>query len=136
VSRYKAAGACAVDESGEPDTIEFINVSKNDALAWPGKVHRDYPSTVNARMESTIKPFVQKSVDINMTILEVFNDRLGLPKGTLASKHQMYAPSGCESRVIKNPARKDSTVPPSQAIGAHSDFGSLVCSISTPMASH
>jgi isopenicillin N synthase-like dioxygenase len=124
--RYKAAGANAVDETGALDTVEFINVAKNDALAWPGKVHRDYPSTVNARMESTIKPFIQKSADINMTILGVFNERLGLPKGALASKHQMDAPSGCESRVIKNPPRKDSTAQPKQAIGAHCDFGSLV----------
>jgi isopenicillin N synthase-like dioxygenase len=124
--RYKAAGASAVDETGAPDMVEFINVSRNDALAWPGKVHRDYPSTVNARMESTIKPFILKSVDINMTVMEVFNERLGLPKGTLASKHQMDARSGCESRVIKSPPRKDPAVQSKQAIGAHTDFGSLV----------
>lgn len=103
-----------------------MNVSKNDALAWPQKVHRDYPSTVNARMESTIRPFIQKSIDINMTIMEVFNERLGLPKGALAEKHTLNAPSGCESRVIKNPPRKDPSMPTKQAIGAHCDFGSLV----------
>ncbi|KAI0791515.1 Clavaminate synthase-like protein [Irpex lacteus] len=122
---YKAAGANAVDETGALDTAEFMNVSKNDALAWPQKVHRDYPSTVNARMESTIRPFIQKSIDINMTIMEVFNERLGLPKGALAEKHTLNAPSGCESRVIKNPPRKDPSMPTKQAIGAHCDFGSL-----------
>ena len=69
--RYKAAGANAVDETGALDTVEFINVAKDDALAWPNKVHREYPSTVNARMENTIKPFVQKSVDINTTLIEI-----------------------------------------------------------------
>ncbi|KAI0696905.1 hypothetical protein BC835DRAFT_1271188 [Cytidiella melzeri] len=122
---YKAAGANAVDETGTLDTVEFINVSKNDALAWPGKVHRDYPSTVNARMDSTIRPFIQKSLGINMTLLKVFNERLGLPEGALASKHTIDAPSGCESRVIKNPPRHDATAEAKQAIGAHCDFGSL-----------
>ena len=39
--RYKAAGANAVDETGALDTVEFINVAKDDALAWPSKVHRE-----------------------------------------------------------------------------------------------
>lgn len=52
--RYKAKGANAVDESGKPDTVEFVNVAKDDAFAWPYIARRDYPSTVNKRMESTI----------------------------------------------------------------------------------
>ena len=124
--RYKAAGANAVDETGALDTVEFINVSRNDALAWPNKVHRDYPSTVNERMESTVKPFIKKSVDINMALLDVFNSRLGLPKGALAARHTIDAPSGCESRVIKNPPKPSSAAETKQAIGAHTDFGSLV----------
>jgi hypothetical protein len=110
------------------DQVEFINVAKNDALAWPGKVHRDYPSTVNARMESTIIPFVKKSAAINMTILDIFNERLGLPKGTLEDKHAMEAPCGSEARVIKSPPRKDPVSLAKLALGAHCDFGSLVCS--------
>lgn len=126
--RYKAAGANAVDESGAPDTVEFINVSKDDALAWPDKVHREYPRTVNARMENTIKPFIQKSLDVNNTLLEVFNNKLGLPKGALAQRHQMYEPSGSESRCIKNPPRSGASADGNSktAIGAHTDFGSLV----------
>lgn len=123
---YKAAGANAVDETGALDTVEFINVSKDDALAWPNKVHREYPSTVNARMESTIKPFVQKSVAINSLFIDIFNDKLGLPKGTLASKHQMFDPSGSEARCIKNPPRPDGVDDGKTALGAHTDFGSLV----------
>lgn len=107
------------------DTVEFINVAMNDALVWPGKMHRDYPSTVNARMESTIKPFVQKSVAINMTIMDIFNEKLGLPEGALAERHKLDTPTASEARCIKNPPSKDKPAD-RQAIGAHTDFGSLV----------
>ncbi len=106
--------------------MEFINVAKDDALAWPGKVHREYPSTVNARMESTIKPFVQKSLEVNYNLLEVLNDRLGLPKGALAKQHPLEEQSGSEARCIKNPPRPNGITEEQAAIGAHTDFGSLV----------
>lgn len=124
---YKAAGANATDETGALDTVEFINVAKDDALAWPGRVHREYPSTVNARMESTIKPFVQKSLEVNYVLLDVLSDRLGLPKGTLAKRHPLEEPSGSEARCIKNPPKPDGISETQAAIGAHTDFGSLVC---------
>ncbi|KAI0337222.1 Clavaminate synthase-like protein [Trametopsis cervina] len=119
---YKVVGGNAVDESGALDTIELINVSRNDALAWPGKVHRDYPSTVNERMESVIKPFVQKSMEINFTCISTFDEKLGLPKGTLLSKHAVEAPSCCEARCIK---KAPGVADDKQAIGSHTDFGSL-----------
>lgn len=97
----------------------------NDALAWPDKVHRTYPSTVNARMQNTIQPFIRKSCAINLALMDVFNDRLGLPKGALARRHLLDAPSASESRCIKNPPCKGSAAD-RQAIGAHTDFGSLV----------
>ncbi|TFY55566.1 hypothetical protein EVJ58_g8161 [Rhodofomes roseus] len=121
---YKAAGANATDEKGNLDTVEFINVAKDDVLSYPSIVHRAYPPTVNARMESTIRPFIQKSLEVNSTLLDIFNDRLGLPKGTLARKHQLEEPSGSESRCIKNPPKPAATEPKT-AIGAHTDFGSL-----------
>ncbi|OSD01897.1 Clavaminate synthase-like protein [Trametes coccinea BRFM310] len=122
---YKAAGANATDENGTLDTVEFINVAKDDALAWPNKVHRDYPPTVNARMDSTIKPFVQKSLAVNYTLLEVLGERLGLPKGLLEKQHPMDEPSGSEARCIKNPPRPGGISEEKAAIGAHTDFGSL-----------
>ncbi|TFY79806.1 hypothetical protein EWM64_g4206 [Hericium alpestre] len=121
---YKYAGANAVDETGAQDVVEFINVSKDDALAWPKQAHRAYPSTVNVRMESTITPFVKKSLEINNTILSVLGDRLGLPKGALGEKHLLEEYSGSETRVIKTPPRPD--IPADKAtLGAHTDFGSL-----------
>ncbi|OSX60667.1 hypothetical protein POSPLADRAFT_1148133 [Postia placenta MAD-698-R-SB12] len=122
---YKAAGANATDEKGNLDTVEFINISKDDALAWPSTVHRTYPSTVNARMENTIKTFVQKSLEVNNTLLAIFNDMLGLPKGTLLKVHAREENSGSEARCIKNPPPTDPAAETKAALGAHTDFGSL-----------
>ncbi|KAI0346723.1 Clavaminate synthase-like protein [Trametopsis cervina] len=119
---YKVAGGSVVDGEGNVDCVEEINISRNDALAWPGKIHREYPSTVNERMESVIKPFVQKSTEINLTCLDAFNDKLGLPKGTLASKHGIDELSCCEARCIK---KAGGVADDKKALGSHTDFGSL-----------
>ncbi|KAK0207267.1 hypothetical protein IW262DRAFT_664000 [Armillaria fumosa] len=119
---YKAAGSSVVDASGQPDTTEYINVSKDDALAYPNVAHRTYPSPVNERMESTITPFVTKSVQVNDAILEILNDKLELPRGTLTKLHRKDEYSGSEARVTKNPP---GCAPDRMAIGAHTDFGSL-----------
>lgn len=74
-------------------------------------------------MESVIKPFVQKSMEINLTCLNAFDDKLGLPKGTLASKHGIDEPSCCEARCIKKAA---GVADDKKALGSHTDFGSLV----------
>lgn len=125
-TRYKSAGSNAVDASGEKDTVEFWNLSKNDVLAWPSHVHRTYPELLNQNMATVIQPFVRRSLDVNETIMNVFNDKLGLPKGTLASFHEVDEPSGCEARIIKNPPMPHDDA--KRAIGAHTDFGSLVLS--------
>lgn len=122
---YKALGATATDETGAPDCVEFFNVSKDDALAWPGYVHRTYPEVANARMESTITPFVKKSIDVNLTLIDVFNARLGLPEGVLRSVHNTDEPSGCETRCTRSPPRPAGFSEEKAALGAHTDFGSL-----------
>ncbi|KAF7318638.1 Clavaminate synthase-like protein [Mycena chlorophos] len=118
---YKAAGGNAVDASGTLDTAQFINVAKDDALAWPERARRAYPRTVDARMDSTIKPFVEKSLAVNMTLLAIFNDKLGFPEGTLAKLHLREEFSTSETRVLYSPPATKGT----QAVGAHTDFGSL-----------
>lgn len=120
---YKAAGLNVVDETGRPDTIEFLNISQDDALAWPSQVHRAYPSTVTAAMSSTVVPFVRKSVEVNLTMLDVFNDRLGLPKGSMRTKHAPGEWSGSQARCTKSPPQ---VTVEEKGIGAHTDFGSLV----------
>lgn len=130
-TRYKAAGANAVDATGALDLVEFINVSKDDVLAYPVVARRAYPAPVNARMAGTIQPFVRKSLEVNNTILEIFNDKLGLPRGALAARHAMDEHSGSEARCIRKPPTrnpKDAVTEqgePRQAIGSHTDFGSL-----------
>ncbi|KAJ3497907.1 hypothetical protein NLJ89_g10288 [Agrocybe chaxingu] len=119
---YKAAGVNAVDASGEPDTVEFLNIAKDDALAWPKQARRAYPRTANARMESTVGPFVRKSLEINNCLLDIFNEKLGLPPGALMERHKMEELSGSETRITRNAPTTNTT---KQAIGSHTDFGSL-----------
>ncbi|KAI0751909.1 Clavaminate synthase-like protein [Daedaleopsis nitida] len=124
---YKAAGATVTDETGAPDNVEFLNISKDDTLAWPGVAHRAYPDTVNARMEDAIIPFVRKAIEVNTTIMEVFNKLLGLPEGALGERHKGDELSGSEARIIKS-SPKAGVHPFDEvkaALAAHTDFGSL-----------
>lgn len=105
--------------------VEFINVSKDDALAYPQVVYRTYPSTVNARMENTIAPFVRKGLEVTYVTLNIFNDKLGLPKGTLERLHDMEEHSGSETRCIRSPPTQVKEAMKNPTLGAHTDFGSL-----------
>ncbi|KAI5118664.1 hypothetical protein M0805_001037 [Coniferiporia weirii] len=126
---YKAVGTTVTDQYDTPDTVEYITVAMDDVLAYPKVALRTYPSTVNARMESTIKPFVLKSLEINNTIISIFEKKLGLPAGALLSRHSSDEPSDSEARCIKSTQRSESGT--SEAIkervthGAHMDYGSL-----------
>ncbi|KZV62553.1 Clavaminate synthase-like protein [Peniophora sp. CONT] len=122
---YKAAGSTATDSTGAPDFVEFINISRDDALSYPVPTHRTYPSTVENRMFGTIKPFIEKSNEVNDTLIDVLNDRLGLPKGALAKRHDVREPSGSEGRAIRNPPNQAYTAEKA-VLGSHTDFGSLV----------
>ncbi|KAI0718464.1 Clavaminate synthase-like protein [Fomitopsis betulina] len=122
---YKAAGANAVDDTGALDTVEFINISQDDALAWPKPVHRTYPSTVNARMEHTIRPFIQLSAEVNCTLMEILGKKLGFKEGRLTELHRLDETSGSETRCIRNPPRPGGISEEKAALGAHTDFGSM-----------
>ncbi|KAG2140990.1 hypothetical protein DEU56DRAFT_734600 [Suillus clintonianus] len=123
---YKKVGANAIDATGALDAVEFINVSKDDALAYPQVVHRTYPSTVNARMENTIAPFVRKGLEVTYVMFNIFNDKLGLPEGTLERLHDMEEHSCSETRCIHSPPTAQVKKAMERAVlGAHTDFGSL-----------
>ena len=63
--------------------------------------------------------------DINNTLLDIFNDRLGLPEGTLRKLHDPNEVSGCSARFIRAPPQPQ--MPPEKILlSAHTDFGSLV----------
>ncbi|KAG2128240.1 hypothetical protein DEU56DRAFT_872694 [Suillus clintonianus] len=116
---YKKVGANAIDATGTLDAVQFLNVSKDDALAYPQVVHRTYPSTVNARMKNTIAPFIRKGLEVTCVVFNIFNDRLGLPKGTLERLGDVEEHSCSETRSIHS-------LPTERAIiGAHTDSGSL-----------
>ncbi|THH20531.1 hypothetical protein EW146_g849 [Bondarzewia mesenterica] len=121
---YKHAGAWTIDEKGTLDAVEFLNIAKDDVLAWPQHVHRTYPRTVNDRMQSTIKPYVRKALDISFAILAVFEKRLGLPRGAIIERHAMGEASGSEARCIRSLPRPE--IPADRSsLGAHTDFGTL-----------
>ena len=113
-----------MDDHGTKDVTEFVNVAKDDALAWPKVVRRTYPSTVNARMKSTITPFVEKSQAVNHTLINALNDKIGLPKGALASLHKGEELSSCTARVIRAPPHVESNG--KTFLTAHTDTGSIV----------
>lgn len=117
---YKVAGATYADADGSTDLAEFINVSKDDAFAYPKVVHKVYPPTVNVRMKGAVKPFIQSCTDASNILMGVFNQKLGLPEGTLAALHRTEMESISESRCIKvPPPPKDTNI----ALGQHTDFG-------------
>lgn len=101
--RYKAAGSNVVDTAGTRDFTQFINVATDDVIAYPAQARRAYPTSVNARMLSTIAPFVEKALVVNNTLIDVFNDKLGLPRGTFAKLHPREAFSGSATRCVYNP---------------------------------
>lgn len=113
-----------MDASGEKDTVEFLNIAKDDALAHSPENRRGYPSPIEQSMTTVVRPFVEKSLEVNQTILEIFNDKLGLPEGFLMKQHPLDEPSGSEARIIKNPPMSHDVE--KRALGAHTDFGSLV----------
>ena len=77
-------------------------------------------------MLTAVRPFIEKSTEVNDTILDVLNDRLGLPKGELAKRHDVGEKSGCEARAIRNAPNQVYSAEKA-VLGAHTDFGSLVC---------
>ncbi|CAL1694633.1 unnamed protein product [Somion occarium] len=117
---YKARGKIVTDKNGTLDTSEFLNVAQDDALSYPRITYRSYPPTINEHMGDVIVPFVQNSLAVCTTILSIFEQKLGLPKGELLKRHSPTELNGGEARCVKTPPNADRA-----GIGAHTDFGSL-----------
>lgn len=133
---FKRAGGSNVDAKGNLDTVEFMNISKDDALAYPEPRQRTYPEPVNRNM-STITDFVTSSDTVLKTLLAVLEPRVGLEPGLLQKLHANGPPhlSGSEARLIYKPfsgapgALKEGVGEdgkPAAAIGSHTDFGSCM----------
>lgn len=79
-------------------------------------------------MYTTLKPFVSKSLEVNNTVISVFEEKLGLPIGGLLKFHTDDQHSGSEARVIKSPPPPADDLardPEKISLRAHTDFGSL-----------
>ncbi|KZT10019.1 Clavaminate synthase-like protein [Laetiporus sulphureus 93-53] len=124
---YKAAGYHTADEHGTLDATEFLDIAKDDVLAYPTPVHRTYPPLVADAFPSIIIPFVQKSLVVNHTLLGVLGAKLGMAPGVIEALHKTEERSGCVARVIRTPSKEGAPeVLEEQALlGAHTDFGSL-----------
>jgi len=48
-------------------------------------------------MESAVRPFVRKGMEVNKTLMDILNDRFGLPQGCLAKLHAPEVHSGSET---------------------------------------
>lgn len=123
----------AIDEFGTPDSVENLNVAKDDIVSYPKVTHRTYPPAVYAHMDSLLKPFVDHTLEINRAIFATFEKMLNLPPGAFLLRHSDTEPSGSEARVIRsmprvqpaNVATPSKDPFPTASIGAHTDFGSL-----------
>lgn len=104
---YKRAGSTNVDAKGNVDTVQFINVSKHDALYYPEVKMRTYPSAVNERMD-TVRAFIQQSDDVLQNLMEALETKIGLEKGTFRALHPPDRLSGSESRCIMKPSAGES----------------------------
>ncbi|KAM0790376.1 hypothetical protein ACM66B_003258 [Microbotryomycetes sp. NB124-2] len=132
---YKKSGGTNVDAKGNLDTVEFFNIAKDDALAYPVARQRSYPSVIQQHM-STIKEFISLSDTVLKTIMTALEPFVGLEPGTLTAYHENGGPnlSGSEARLIYKPPSGAPGSPiegvgedgqPAAAIGSHTDFGSL-----------
>ncbi|OBZ78816.1 hypothetical protein A0H81_01371 [Grifola frondosa] len=103
------------------EKMKYEQGDNGDSFGYKARVtHRTYPSTVNAHMEDVVTPFVRKSMEVNNTLLTVFERLLGLPEGEITNRHSTEKPCGSEARCIKTPPNQSTA-----GIGAHTDFGTL-----------
>lgn len=103
-----------------------MDIAKDDILAWPKRILRSYPHTINdLTIESTLKPYLLKSLDLCFTAFNIFDGKLGLPGGRLVQNHTGDNISRSEIRCIRCLPRPE--VPAHKlSLGVHTDFGSMV----------
>ncbi|KAJ5402010.1 uncharacterized protein N7487_007906 [Penicillium crustosum] len=85
---YKAQGAAVVDKQGNLDRNEFYNVSKDDIIGISDPLPA--PETLH-RSRAQLGSFMHGSHAIVTLILDILNDQLALPKGTLSNLHRQQA---------------------------------------------
>lgn len=117
---YKGFGANVVDRQGNMDRNEYYNASKDHILGhgtqWP------QPKVLDENRE-LMQHFVKGSHAIVLLVLELLNEYLNQPAGTLQSMHRLDGLSGDHIRFIKTPPQPVDDR--RTALGEHSDFGSV-----------
>lgn len=86
----------------------------SDQLPAPEVLHQSRDLT---------ESFMQGSHAIVSLILNILNDKISLPKGTLSNLHRLQAVSGDQVRFIKAPQQPFDDR--RTALGQHTDFGSV-----------
>lgn len=95
-------------------------MSKDDIF----QVGKKWPApTVLECQRDLLKSFMSEAHSIVTLLLELLNDHLALPKGTLPSLHRLHAAGGDQVRFIKAPPQPADDR--RTALGEHTDFGSV-----------
>ncbi|KAI1413511.1 Clavaminate synthase-like protein [Hypoxylon sp. FL1857] len=118
---YKRPGSSVIDRTGKRDRNESYNVSKVDMLGIVEPLPRPDPFK---RGHETVVSFMKTSHSTVTLLLNLLNKSLDLPKGTLASLHQLKAMSSDTVRIIKAPSlpldERDAII-----LREHTDYGSI-----------
>jgi len=117
---YKGFGKSIMDAKGTRDKHECYNLKKDDIVGNTEPL--DSPQLVKDNMD-LFKSYATNAHSIIIMMLGQFNEKLGLPEGTLQNLHRLTAESGDHVRFLTAPPQ-----PPEDRgvnAGAHTDFGSL-----------
>ncbi|EMD39822.1 hypothetical protein CERSUDRAFT_92312 [Gelatoporia subvermispora B] len=125
IAGYKSPGANTIDDKGTGDLNEYIVIMKDDILAWPNVMHRAYPEPANAHMEGAIRPFSRKAIEVNLTVLNVLNEKLALPDGTLAGLHRPEVRSQDAVKFVNVQPLFRTVSEDTVLVPGHTDYGSL-----------
>ncbi|KAJ5980592.1 hypothetical protein N7481_007890 [Penicillium waksmanii] len=117
---YKGQGVSVVDKDGNLDRNEFYNVSKDDIMG----ISEQLPAPdILHNSRAKLSSFMKGSHTIVSLILQVLNDKLALPKDSLANLHRLQEVGGDQVRFIKAPPQPIDDR--RTALGQHTDFGSV-----------
>lgn len=120
---YKKVGQTVTDKNRTPDTAEFFNIGKNDAIVPDDQMSRDYPPVV-LQNKPLFNKYSRSAHSIGMQILTVLAQRLGIDPNEILSRHKLEDHAGDHIRMTRGPARKTEEMPEIQT-PSHTDFGTI-----------
>ncbi|EJT97461.1 1-aminocyclopropane-1-carboxylate oxidase [Dacryopinax primogenitus] len=117
---WKKIGSAVMDSKGTPERHENYTIKKDDIvgnctpLAAPQLIKDNFP---------LLRSFVLNAQKQGILMLQLLNESLQLPPGSLENMHRLHALSGDHVRFIRAPARGEGNS--DQTAAEHTDFGSL-----------